>query len=388
MSSIAAEAKFAEMLVSSDYRTALNAAYEQSETAYVEQRDRVQHIMVGALATGSSVGEQAWEMRRQAALAQIGGASLGPFNDYLFHSQGGESTPSGLTREDLDGGEPAVVRTNQRILSLGTIYNDPFGFFDNALGIIEGRKTESLKNIGPENYASALKIFADKVADPNTASVDLPDIKSLVDHCMEGFADVAQRDEPNFIEMTSVYFAISELPTGAFDEKFTQLIIDHSLKQLPDFDRLALSSLTSALGKLDLGDTGDTAAPLFDLALRKGEPFETTGEMRRGLRVLANLPGGQASNRAFETFLHVRNDLEQSLDIDGLDEVNQRLLLVARQVIDDPSLTLQAGELAQVCAKRAGQLFRRAEYRGEMTDTQRNELAFIVRRTLHNARSI
>jgi hypothetical protein len=376
-----AAAAYAEIIVSPGYREALNTAYQDSPDKYQDQQELAQGIMLGALGLRQPLGERLWEMRRTAALAQTG---LGPFNACLQHV-GGESTPSNLTQEDLGSAPPEIVQTNSGILGLKRIHTDPFEFFESALTLIDARKAESprksVNNIGPGNYTTALKFFTDLYHDTSASRLDLGDTVDLVSRCMNGFEAITRTDKPNFIEMTNLYAAIRGLPVGTFDEKFTPMILKHSLEQLPTFHSATLPLLMTALGKLDLADAGDTAGALFDLAMRKSQSFETSQDMRNALRVMVNLPKSPVSDTAFETFLLMRNNLENVLDMEGLDEVNERLWRVARLVIGDPELIDKAGEMAKTCAQRSALLYKQVKHLGEVTKTRLDELQLTARRT-------
>jgi hypothetical protein len=195
-------------------------------------------------------------------------------------------------------------------------------------------------------------------------------------------------DKPNFIEMTNLYAAIRVLPGGSVDKQYSKAIIAHSLEQLPTYHTDVLSLLVTAIGKLDLTECGDSAATLIDLALRKKVALEKTANMTQTVRAIANLPASAAAERAFATFLEVRNDLEQPQDLEGLDAINHFLLRIVSDVIADPNLSLQAKSLAKLCAGYAMRIVRQKEHLGEATPDEIARLRNTARRVITNFNKI
>lgn len=112
--------------------------------------------------------------------------------------------------------------------------------------------------------------------------------------------------------------------------------------------------------------------------------FETTTDMRRSIRAIANLPATLAANQAFRTFLEVRNNLEQPLDVNGIDELNERLLTIVESVIDDLELIPEAKDLAFNSAQRAVAIYQTQKNRGSLTVSQIGDLKAIVDRIVKN----
>jgi len=382
-----APAEFAEVLVSPDYRATLDAAFEASPEHFHEQEIAAQDIIFNAIKHRSSTSDRAWEVRRQAALAELGDTDLGAFNDYI-QGLGGKAAPSELLLTDLEAGKPEIVRINSRIMASNRLYEEPIDFLESALDIINTKPGSGRLFRGPENYATAIKFFANKYEEFPSTHLSKTTIKELVDRTMEGFLEVAQKDKPNFVEMTNMYYAMRTLPRGSFDKKFTADILTHSLEQLPTYNSRTLAILLAAVAKLDVSEMGETAATLVDLTMRKGKKFETTSDMRQALRAISNLPQTAAANRTFATFLEVRNNLEEPLDMDGIMETNERLLYIVSNVIDDPDLTLQAKEVAHTSAKRAIQLLQRAQHLGDVTTSQLTYMKETVARIVNNCNAI
>lgn len=389
--SVAVSGRMAELLVSPDYRQALTAAYEADPETYHEQRDAAQIIAVEALADYRDDAQAAWEMRRQSTLTELGGYSLGAFNMFL-HARGGEAPQTGKSIEDLGQGSAEVVRTNSRITSLKNIYEDPIDYLDAALETIDARAASlgRRKAVGPENYATAIKNFTDKYVAFPSDHLDKAIIKDQVSRCVDGFIDIAKHDKPNFVEMTNLFFAIRHLPVGSFDASYTTDIIKYSLELLPDFDNDynrgngTLSIMIAALSRIDLSSSGEAAANLIDLALRKGKKMETTRDYLQTLAAIGNLPATPAANRSFHSFLAARNDLENALDINGCEAATERLLAIGANVIDDPQLTQYAKQLSGNIALRATKLYPEKVQSDDSTDRYKQQLKETVQQIIRN----
>lgn len=376
-------ADFAEVIVSKAYRDTLNRDFDANPETYTKHRDNAQALVFGALAVSDAFTDNIWESRRQIALDANSDNTLGKFTDFI-HDKGGQSKPSTLELIDLGPGAPEVVSTNTRIVALSNLPGDPIDFMDSALEVIKTADASVRDNqpakVGPENYATAIKLFANKYKEFPSAHLDKELIKQRVSLCLDGFAKVTLDDKPNFVEMTNIYTAVLVLPRGSFDQSHTDMLIKHSLEQLPNYDSRTLSLVVAALSKLDVSETSETAAHLIDLALRKNNPLETTRTYRSALRAIANLPETPAANRAFATFLDVRSKLEGPLDMEGLEEVNYLLLSIVSNVIDDPALCLKAQEIAFANTAAAHETIKQRSARGDLTTEQLEELKNVVRR--------
>ncbi len=153
---------------------------------------------------------------------------------------------------------------------------------------------------------------------------------------------------------------------------------------MPSYHRDIFPVMFGALAKLPLDNVGEEAATLVDLAMRQFSSFHTTNEMRVALRAIANLPMSAQANRAFNTFLELRNNLEKPMDEGGLDETNELLVRIVNNVITDPALILEAKELAKTCAARAVAMYKRAEAAGELSESQMADLHKLVDRIVVN----
>lgn len=373
------DAQFAEIIISSDFRDAVNSAFAADPDHYQDQRSAAEAILLESITTQPTIPEAMWEARRQSALTEAYGTDLGPFNDYI-QNQGGTSAPAELTVDDLDRGKPEIVRTNSRITGLHTVIDDPVNFINAALETIDSQKRRGPGHVGPENYATALKYFTDKWIDFPTDHIDRDTVDDAVNRGIAGFLTVTKSDPPNFVEMTNVYYTIGLLPPETVGQNHTNGLLTNSLDQLPTFNRQTLGIILGALSKLDLSESGETSGDLVDLTFRKSGSFETTRDMRRGLRAVDNLPPSPATDRSFGTFLEIRNQLEQPLDIEGADEVTSRLLHIVSEVTESPELTDEARELAKSCAVRALQLARQLKNEGGLTKEQFDQLQVTITR--------
>jgi hypothetical protein len=221
----------AELLVSTGYRDAVNAGFEQSPDKYMIQQTAAQAVIFEAFNQKGAMAERIWETRRMAALTEATGTDLGLFGDYI-HSQGGKSKPAALTIADLPAGEPEVVKTNAAINGLNRVYSEPIDFLESALEFTTQRRQAGKGKVGPENYATMLKFFADKVQTFPSTHLDPVLTSTLANRAMDGFVDIAKVDKPNFVEMTNVYVAVRTLPPGAFAPRQSGPVIAHSLEQL------------------------------------------------------------------------------------------------------------------------------------------------------------
>ncbi len=386
----------AELMVSPEYRGALNDAFAADPEAYQMQRDETLHIAEQAIRANKEPEQAAWDMRRRAAIASLGGVSLGPFNDFV-QEQGGTAPATHKSVEELAGSELEIVRTNNRVVSLKDFYEDPIDYLDAALDLIDARRSERTggKAIGPENYATAIKLFTDKYNDFPSKHLDEQSIKMRIDACMDGFLRVAKHDKPNFVEMTNIYAAIAHLPRGVFDARFTKELLRHSLEQLPDYDQDRLEGngtllvLIGALGKLDLSPAGEEAGTLLDLVLRKAGKLDRTTDFLRTLSALRNLPSDtRAADRSFVQFLRVRNNLENALDINACDYANEQLLHIAQHVVSEPLVVQYVQELAHKVAKQSVLQLKEEHRSGNHTERALAQLKATVQHTVDAAQQI
>ena len=367
-----------------------NQSYDLLDTAEVELRREMREAAKQIVfETYVEYGkrpepELRWEMNRRAVLAQLGGVALGHYDRY-FSSFQSEAPSSDESVDSLPAGEPRVIETNSRIISAKKIYDDPVQFFRASLGVIESRRHFDRRYVGPENYATALKFFSSKYLELEQPSM-IPevDIKDLVSECLDGFVDVVQRDEPNFVEMTNIYSSIRVLPQGTIDPRFTKPIIELSLRTLPSYSDEVISTMLASLPKLDLSEHGNEAAQLTNLALRKSKKFEKTHDLRSALRALTVLPDTLASRRALQAFFEHRNDLEKSLDIIGAEEVLDRLRILSTTYHEDPAIVEELKFMGESTARSISLLSKRAILEGGLSKDQEILLREAFERMMHN----
>ena len=376
--------EFAEHLVSPGYRQALDSAFDSAPEKLLDQRVSAEQLIFEGMRGLKDKEQQAWEIRRLALMAVLKGADLGTFNEYI-QNMGGSEKPAELTLLDLAAGQHEIVKVNSKIKGAHEIFEEPIDFLEEALVIIDARPEYGKRMTGPENYATALKYFTDKFRAFPSSHLSHSTIKTLIDEAMDGFVTVTEDDKPNFVEMTNVYYAIRGLPRAVFDQRFTRPLLFHSIEQMPDFNTKTLSLMLAAVSKLDLSTVpADVPGSLVDLALRKGRKFETTQDFRSAMRAIANLPPHSATNQSFATFLRMRNNLEEPLDLEGADESVELLGRIVDNSINDKALTLEAKNLAYSCTQRAIRIVHQDEQVGDITLSQLKQRKDTIRRIIGN----
>jgi hypothetical protein len=377
--------QFAEIIESPEYRQALTDAFDTADVdAYVDQRAAAELLIASNLRLLQPGGERIWELRRQAALTELGGTALGAFGTYI-HQQGGDSTPSTMSAGELMLPGPEIVRTNGQIMGLNRIEDEPIDFLNAAMDAISGRAKDA---VGLGNYATALKFFSDKFIEFPSSHLDQTEIIHAVERCMDGFLGVTESRRPNFIEMTNIYVAIRTLPRGTFGKKYTEAILGHSLEQMPNYHAQSLAMMISSMSRLDLSETAESAATLVDLALRKSTTMERTTNMIQAIRTIANLPASSAAEQTFGTFLKLRNNLEQPQDLQGLDIINFALLHIVKNVIKDPELSAKAKALAEQCARSSARYVDQKVRAGNTTPEEIAHMKKTVGRIFYNCGEI
>lgn len=385
---ISVAANIAEFTISPDFLSARDRAFEASGDDSFDQTSTAHLVIAHALGkTASTTAERHWNIRYQTALAQMRGADLGYYATFL-HELGGETLPQEFSALELEPGTPEIVETNGLIIGLNNLKDDSIDFIGDALEVIDERRSGNPKTIGPENYATTLNFFQRKFKD-NPPSRHLKEVvENFVNECMDGFTAVAEVDTPNVVEMTNVYSAIRQLPTGTFDKRHTEAVIQYSLELLPQYDDKALDFLVSSISKLDLSETGDTAANLVDLALRKSTGMQNNLGMVHAVRAVSALPQSKAAERTFKTFLEMRNHLERTQELSGLDVINDSLARIVENVIVDTELSQNAKSLALECTRVAFGRLRKHEHHDVMTQEHRNDLKRLYARILANYNKI
>lgn len=395
-----AHADLAELTVSSKgFRRADGMPYADEDAhlssdeveAHMAARGEAKSIIFEALAEAPHDArlEQFWEMQRKATLAKLGGNALGSFNDFFLRLPS-ESRPTIYERDDLlPEGEPEVVHTNTQISRMKKHTDDPIDFMDQALGYVRQRETTRREAVGPENFATSLKYFADMYAEiEDNDDIDTDRMKRLVKQNLDGFFKVAQKDPPNYIEMTNVYSAIRMLPAGMIDPKHVKPLLEQTARLLPEYTVKVANTFFRALPKLDLGENGEAAAELVNLSVRKNMHFETTSDLRDAIRAVAVLPKGFATDRALSAVFTYRNNLEASLDIEGADELMYRLRGIADSVVGSNDLYVELKKVAAGVGNAAISRYKDNHREGVYTKEQAKEVLAVMERIKTNFHSI
>jgi hypothetical protein len=381
-------ARMAEMLLSPYYRSLKDAAFAASGedgeiyTAWRQRAElRVSKLAVDIAKKTGDVMPVIWETQRDVAEHTLSGEPMGPFAGYFFairpNGRLAEIEPADDADNYLPPGEFDVVQTNSKILTLSQQIEEPIDFLGNALGVIANRKRMVGKQfVGPENYATALKFFADKsVQQQFDMKKDGPAVKKLVGQTLGGFLKVAEKDTPNVIEVTNILAAIRHLPPRSVDKSFTEGILKHAVARMNDFDVRTAHNLVGAMTKLDFSECADGAAMVLDLALRRGYGFERTGNLLSALTATSRLTGGVMAERAFHTLLTVRTSLELSADPEELKAINEKLKYIVKNITKNPHDSKEAKELAEFVLQRMSDIAAAKEADGENISSEDVEAA-------------
>lgn len=397
---IALHADVVELTQSPSFRSADSAPYldesvhhaTQDVLDHTEARQHSKQVMYETLANygHATKYEQNWQMRRAASLAKLGGTALGSFDSY-FQTLPSESYATDTQANELPQGEVKIIQTNSRIVRLRDMYSDdaPVEFLDAAIDEINDRKRTEVGAIGPENYATALKFFADKyVGLAMEEEVDQCETKKLVGRALSGFLDISKKDAPNFIEMTNVYTTLRVLPEGIVDAKLTRPLIEQSLQSLPEYPNEVIAVMLSSIPKLNLAECGESTAELIDLAVRKSKKFERRDDFRTAIRAVSVLPRGAASDRAVRTVLQYRNNLEQSFDLESADEAMVRIRKLADEVVGSDELYRALKQVAERMGQSASERTKRDMRAGVYTQDQIPNVHATFARMMQNYNAI
>jgi len=386
------ELGFAAEIIESDprYRDALNAPYASevpsididTQRAYQDVADTVIIDTIKEVGVDAKPEIRHWEAGRQAIMTLLSGQALGSFENYFL---GTDSIPhiSAADPEELPGGEYDIIFTNNRIVQLDNVV-EPLDFLDTALGVIDRQKKISHNKIGPENYSTALKLFSrkylnlvrgeDEVVGDALVLPDLTDVKELVDEALQGFSNVASRDEPNYVEMTNIYATINALPKGAIDPRFTHDILMYTVKIMDELDSLAVGTLLSAIPKMDISEHPLETSAIVNMLLQRETQFDTTYSLRMTVRAIESLQKNDQTDAALRTFFDMAEGFEKPLDLEGIDEVLDRLKHIIKGGTEDPLLSVHAKEFADKCFAQAGYLTRKILTQGTSTQAQIEQL--------------
>jgi len=373
------------------YREALNAPYASGEPAveidelyaHKELADTILADTIKDIGARATPEARAWESGRQAVAALLSRQALGSFEDYFL---GPESIPVVPPTESdiLPMGEHEVVKTNNRIMRYANSIDDPLEFFDISLGVIERQRKLDRHKIGPENYATAAKLFSDKyimlerdLDEANADTLPLPDttdIKPLIDETLEGFFEVSSRDAPNYLEMTNMYAMIRTMPKGMIDPKFTRDILRYTADNMDQYDKGVTRVFLSAFPKIDTSAYNNEAAAIVNMMLHSAGEFETTRDLRTTVRAIESLGKGTQTDAALRRFFELAEGFDQPLEYEGIDEVLDRLRHIIEDVTDDTELSLTTKAFAGKCMLRANHLTRQLMASGTLTQAQVEQL--------------
>lgn len=408
-SHIAAAAKTAERIVTEPAFRKADANGFDDETHYtIDQvvahqtaRSNAEAIMFETaleLPRSANKHEVAWEEQRRASLGAIVGArALTQSFDMYFLEQPALSEPNIHNPGDLDGGQKDAVQLNTRIVGLRNDQPSPLIFMEAALETIEQTAAREHRQktlqAGPENYATALKFFADKVSEQEEVSdIERAAFRTLTSQALDGFFEVAKTDTPNYIEMTNVYASFVRLPRGTVDARFTKPLVEQSLMALPEYSTKTVRVMMRALAKLDIdhsNDDGDAVARLVNLGIRKGGPFERTDDLRDALRTMSLLPRSHAADRAILATISLRQGVEKAARIDDADEIVARIRTIADDVVSSQKLYAALKEhIALPAAQSARTRFRNDTLAGKYTAAQEHDYRAMMQRIALNVRAI
>ncbi len=388
----------AEMLCSSGFRQASNDAFNEADNAheaYGVRRENIERHLGESAAKlmrlkGNDVDTVFWEQQRQIALDEINDTPTGRFADYFFdarlNGRRAEVRPSKGDVSHLPPGERDIVATNSRIVSASRDIEDPLEFLGEVQAIIRDRRAKGGRKFeGPENYATGLKLFTDKVIRHESPlnTDEKTEVRQVVTTMMDGFVRVAERDEPNIVEVTNILSAVRHLPEGTFDARFSKSIIKYTLETLDDFSDDGLKLFIGALSKLDTAECAVPAAMALDLALRKGSKFERSGDMLSVLRAVASLAYSREGERAFGSLLDVRTNLEIASDLRSLDETNKLLYKIVKESTKNPDDSIQARYIAGYVAKKAVEIYKQLPL-SEMTPQDQSAYHIATLRAVEN----
>jgi len=324
-----------------------------------------------------------WEAGRQAVLSRLGSQALGRFEDFFL---GSDAIPlAGEVVQDLlPNGDHSVAATNNRIVRWSREIDDPIEFFEAALDLVHRQKGHGPDKIGPENYATTLKLFSDKYAsierEPETdknEDLTLPDtdeVKTLVTETLDDFFRVSLRDAPNYLEMTNIFAAIRALPKGVVDPKFTKDLLTHAVQNLDQVDTLAGRSFLGAMQKIDTSEYPLEASAMVNMLMRRGNGFEKTNDLRVSLRAIDSLQKNPQTDAALEMFFERAQGFDQPLDLEGVDEAVDRLRRIINESTDSRELAFKAKAFSHKCIARASNLAKQLLVKGSLTQAQTEQL--------------
>jgi len=387
------------------YREALGAPYANTEPtgdfdelrAHKNLADTILTETIKDVGAYATPEVRAWEAGRQAVSALLSRQALGAFEDYFLGPNSIAEVPE-AEPEILPTGEYDVIGLNNRIVRFGNTIEDPLEFFDTSLGIIERQRRIDRNKIGPENYATTVKLFSDKyislernIEEPTTDALPLPDmtdIKEYVDEALDGFFKVSSRDAPNYVEMTNINAMIRTMPKGTIDPKFTRDILKYTADTMNQFTKRTTQVFLAALPKIDTSEYNTEAAAIVNMVLHSSGEFETTRDLRTTIRAIESLDKSTQTDAALRRFFELSEGFDQPLEFDGVDEVLDRLRHIVEDVTDDGELSLKTREFASKCMFRANHLTRQMMASGTLTPAQVEQLKVTYLRIKSNYQAL
>jgi len=387
------------------YRGALNAPYStEISNAEVEQhlvhQENAENVLIETvrdIGIHAKPEVQSWEAGRHAVAALLSRQALGAFEDYFLGPDSISVVPE-AEPEILPAGEYGIVGLNHRIVSFGNSIADPLEFFDTSLGIIDRQKKLDRSKIGPENYATAAKLFSDKYislerdTDESQSDAlplpDMTDIKELVDETLDGFFKVSSRDAPNYLEMTNMYAMMRTMPKGTIDPKFTHDILKYTADNMDQYTKRTAQVFLGALPKIDTSEYTTEASAIVNMILHSAGEFETTRDLRTTVRAIESLGKGTQTDAALRRFFELAEGFDQPLEYEGIDEVLDRLRHIVEDVTDDTELSLITKAFAGKCMSRANHLTRQLMAGGTLTQAQTEQLKVTYFRIKSNYQSL
>lgn len=375
-------AQIAEWLLSDEFRNASSETFDAAEgdgevyRIWRENTDAHLGALAVSVQSGKNIIGNVWNTQLHVARAAAYGDPVGPFANFFYDIRVGGARPEVLPNDTdtgnlLGSGEPGVVRTNSMIMSLAREIESPVDYIKAASELMKGRRKQGGNQVeGPENYATALKQFTDKLPDDNLEEGDISALKPYANDLMAGFLRIAETDEPNIIEVTNIMAAIKRLPKDTVDKRYSDGIIKHVLDQLPEFSDRGINLVAPVISKLDVSDCGETAAMTLDLALRKGTKIVRSGDMLTNLRAVCNLPSGPATERAFTALLDVRSAVEVAANVQDLDEMTRRIADSIEHGTQNSHDTIRAKGVAEFAVKRAMELHQHAVSSGNLAPVE------------------
>ncbi|HET9173977.1 MAG TPA: hypothetical protein VFN56_01705 [Candidatus Saccharimonadales bacterium] len=371
-------ASFAEQIVSPHFADVTNKAWREHGDQYIEYRSLAEDVIATSISQRPENTNVAWEAERRAAIVALDDSSFAGspyYHEYFVALPGAAAHTDETKTADQNLGERGPVKTNSALIALNKEVADPVKFFGSALQTIDLRRTQQANAIGPENYATSLKFFTDKILDTSMtiSEEQLDQVSTFMNQWHHGFKDIAAKDTPNFVELTNIASAIRRLPREVLPSGFAKTFVRYALEGLPQFSRGTAMSSLNALGRIDSSEVPFEQAVLTNLTIKMLGQFERSSEFTTALRAIANLTPSKPTHDAVQTVLTYAYGLEQPVtDLQSLSEISNLLRTVAIKSIDDPALTLEVKDRAQRCATRAIQLFK---LRSEDPTISQEELA-------------